>query len=296
MSGPKYSICMANLNMAEFVEASLLSIYNQLDQEFEIVVVDGGSSDGSVEILERLEVNLEKFRLIKLPRDLGRKIGTDRNISIQHARGKYVMLHLDCDDLYLPVIKDWVKIFLCLEKQYGSSILVAGDQINMGRRDFLLSHGPYKNLQLEDREMWTRLEKKGQLIRFKHGQVRTRMKIKQPKKMIKAVKRTYIQTLEDLQQPQTVFIKYIFKQIGGINLLKFRYSLFRVLMTLVVLPNYLIRGKVVMADSDANTSNTQPRDTSGRTANELLSLTDKEVHELSITREGMRVFGLSSGQ
>ena len=206
------------------------------------------------------------------------------------------MLHLDCDDLYLPVIKDWVKIFLCLEKQYGSSILVAGDQINMGRRDFLLSHGPYKNLQLEDREMWTRLEKKGQLIRFKHGQVRTRMKIKQPKKMIKAVKRTYIQTLEDLQQPQTVFIKYIFKQIGGINLLKFRYSLFRVLMTLVVLPNYLIRGKVVMADSDANTSNTQPRDTSGRTANELLSLTDKEVHELSITREGMRVFGLSSGQ
>ena len=41
----KYTIAMVNLNMEDTIQQSILSIYNQLDENFEILVVDGGSTD-----------------------------------------------------------------------------------------------------------------------------------------------------------------------------------------------------------------------------------------------------------
>lgn len=242
-TSPKFSICMANLNMVDFIEASILSIYNQLSEQFEIVVVDGGSDDGSLEILQRLEKELDRIRLIALDRDQKRKLGTDRNISIENARGEYVLLHLDCDDLYLPYIQDWVEVFLSIEAAYGPDILVAGEQINMGRKSFLLSHGPYKNLHFEDRELWTRLAKIGSLIKLQHAPIRTRMKIPQPARTIKVFKRNYVRILEDLQQPQNRFFKYCWTQISQKNNLGFKLRLFRVGMCWLVLPHYICAGK-----------------------------------------------------
>ena len=45
----KYTNAMVNLNMENTIQQSILSIYNQIDENFEILVVDGGSSDKSVE-------------------------------------------------------------------------------------------------------------------------------------------------------------------------------------------------------------------------------------------------------
>ena len=46
-----YSICIANLNMEKTVEVCLRSVLDQIDQRFEVIVVEDGSTDNSVNIL-----------------------------------------------------------------------------------------------------------------------------------------------------------------------------------------------------------------------------------------------------
>ena len=98
--------------MADTLEKSLSSIIDQIDDRFEIIVVDDGSNDGSLEILEQLDERHSFFHLIPLPRDRDRKLGLTRNISIENACGEYVMLHLDCDDIIGPFLKDFAEVFL----------------------------------------------------------------------------------------------------------------------------------------------------------------------------------------
>ena len=96
----KYSICMCNYNMDSTLENSLKSILNQLNEVDEVVVVDDGSSDNSLSLLMKLREKYNNLRIIPLIRDARRKLGETRNISIRAARGKYVLVHIDTDDLW----------------------------------------------------------------------------------------------------------------------------------------------------------------------------------------------------
>jgi glycosyltransferase involved in cell wall biosynthesis len=166
---PQFSICICNYNMADTLEESLSSIIDQIDDRFEIIVVDDGSNDGSLEILEQLDERHSFFHLIPLPRDRGRKLGLTRNISIENACGEYVMLHLDCDDIIGPFLKDFAEVFLRIRAQKGSEFLLSGEHVNMAGRDFLLSKGPYRNLYRgEDRDLWSRLAGEESYFPFEH--------------------------------------------------------------------------------------------------------------------------------
>lgn len=155
---PKYSICMCNYNMADTLERSLTSILDQVDDRFEVVVVDDGSSDGSISIIRNLQVRYDNLRFVPLNKDRKRKLGFTRNISVKEARGAYVMLHLDCDDVFGPFLKEFVEVFHRIENCIGRDILLSGKHINMGKREFLLKHGPYRNIYRgEDRDLWIRL-------------------------------------------------------------------------------------------------------------------------------------------
>jgi glycosyltransferase involved in cell wall biosynthesis len=144
--------------MASTLHESLTSLLSQLDERFEVIVVDDGSNDESISVISSLAQAHTALRFIALPRDKKRKLGFTRNISIQEARGSYVMLHLDCDDIFGPYLTDFVEVFHRLEKCMGRDILLSGQHVNMARRDFLLSHGPYLNMYRgEDRHLWSRL-------------------------------------------------------------------------------------------------------------------------------------------
>ena len=174
---PKYSICMCNYNMARTIEAALRSILEQIDpKNYEVVLVDDGSKDDSVQIVKKLQQDFSCLRLICLKRDSKRKLGLTRNISIKEAKGEYVLLHLDCDDITAPHIQDFVTIFHKIEKNFRKDFLLSGDPINMGKRDFLLSIGPYQNiLRGEDRDLWSRLRDQNALIKLNHKSLKTRL-------------------------------------------------------------------------------------------------------------------------
>lgn len=165
--------------MQSTLKKALSSVLNQLNESFEVVIVDDGSSDDSVEIIRKLQLKYSNLRLISLPRNKKRTLGETRNISVQNARGEYVILHIDCDDFWHPFIIDFTKIFHKIEAIAGSAFLLSGTQFHIGKKNFLLQNGPYNKIHFgEDREMWFRLAKKNAWIPIDHVAFRERMELK----------------------------------------------------------------------------------------------------------------------
>ena len=52
----KYSICICNYNMGRTIEIALKNILDQLNSEFEVILVDDGSTDKSIEIVKKLRI------------------------------------------------------------------------------------------------------------------------------------------------------------------------------------------------------------------------------------------------
>ena len=50
---PKISIVMPCYNQVKFIERSILSILNQDYQNYELVIIDGGSNDGTIDIINK---------------------------------------------------------------------------------------------------------------------------------------------------------------------------------------------------------------------------------------------------
>ena len=187
---PIYSVCVCNYNMAETLEISLRSVLDQLDERYEVIVIDDGSKDSSVEILKKLSKVYENLRFIPLVRDYRRKLGDTRNLSIEAARGKYVILHIDADDKWEPYIDSFIRVFHELSKRLEfEEFVLGGSQIHMAPRDLLLKN-KYPNVYYtEDRLLFHKLAAKGAFFSIKHKLFRTRIPIKtKRKKLIKVIK------------------------------------------------------------------------------------------------------------
>ncbi len=96
---PRLSVMVASYNNAPYLEACLASALNQTFPDFEVLVVDDGSTDNSVEIGGRFVRTDERFRVIRLDQNHG--ISFARQKALQEARGEYVAI-LDADDVALP--------------------------------------------------------------------------------------------------------------------------------------------------------------------------------------------------
>lgn len=202
---PKYSVCICNYNMGDTIERALRSVLDQLDEQYEVLVVDDGSSDNSREVLARLSSAYSLLRVIELPRDRKRQLGETRNFSVREARGEYVILHVDADDVWEAYIRDFTAVFHRIEACLGRDVLVSGQQINIGKRDFLMRYGPYRNThRAQDRDMWLRLAAVDAYIPLDHRVFRTRLP--RPKKVqyFKSIRDTWFHMMYDLRRGTAV--------------------------------------------------------------------------------------------
>ncbi len=83
----KASIVIPNWDGKKFLKSVLKSLKNQTYKNFETIVVDNGSKDGSVEYIERY---FPKTRIIKLPKNIG--FAPAVNLGIKEALGEYIIL------------------------------------------------------------------------------------------------------------------------------------------------------------------------------------------------------------
>src|SRR5271165_929178 len=87
-SKPLVSICLPLFNGASHLENALSSVLNQTYDNFEVVVVDDGSTDSSVALVKSLCKQDKRIRLYQNPKNLG--LFANYNETIRQARGYYI--------------------------------------------------------------------------------------------------------------------------------------------------------------------------------------------------------------
>ena len=98
---PLVSVVTAVYNHAEHVAVALETVERGRFRDFELVVVDDGSDDGSGEAVRGWMEAHPDTRGLLLRHPANRGLPTTRNTAIEHARGKYVLL-LDADNELFP--------------------------------------------------------------------------------------------------------------------------------------------------------------------------------------------------
>lgn len=93
---PFFSVVIPLYNKQSHVKETIKTVFNQTFQNYEIVVVNDGSTDESVKIVKSLQDN--RIRLIH-QENAG--VSVARNRGIEEANAEYIVF-LDADDLWLP--------------------------------------------------------------------------------------------------------------------------------------------------------------------------------------------------
>ena len=97
MREQKVSIVVASYNSRKFIDETLTSIINQSYVNWECIIIDDCSNDGSKEIIYKYLKTERRFRLIENQVNLG--AGKSRNIGISEAAGKFLTF-IDADDIW----------------------------------------------------------------------------------------------------------------------------------------------------------------------------------------------------
>jgi glycosyltransferase involved in cell wall biosynthesis len=92
---PTVSVIIPTFNRWPLVGAAIKSVLAQSYGDFELIVVDDGSTDDTAEQLAQWG---SRLLILKQP---NRGVSAARNLAVRHARGRYLAF-LDSDDLWLP--------------------------------------------------------------------------------------------------------------------------------------------------------------------------------------------------
>lgn len=93
---PRFSIIMPVYNAERYLQGTLDSIICQSFENFEIICVDDGSSDGSLDILKRISENDSRVRVVN---QVNSGAGVARNNGIKLSKGEFVLC-IDSDDVF----------------------------------------------------------------------------------------------------------------------------------------------------------------------------------------------------
>jgi succinoglycan biosynthesis protein ExoA len=112
---PLVTVILPCRNEAGYIEDCLKSILAQElpDADFEVIVADGVSNDGTHEFLERFSAENPKVRLLNNP---GRIVSTGLNAALREARGE-VIVRMDAHTVYAP---DYIRQCLAVLRQTGA--------------------------------------------------------------------------------------------------------------------------------------------------------------------------------
>src|SRR6266566_6473710 len=111
---PPTSIVILNHNNGEFLEKCLSSVFSTEYPSFEVILVDNGSTDGSIDQVKRHFADEPRLKIIQNALNVGASSG--RNIGSKHAEGRYLAF-LDPDT---QVDKNWLKEAVSLMLQNPS--------------------------------------------------------------------------------------------------------------------------------------------------------------------------------
>ncbi len=98
-SDPEISVLMAVHNGEAYLKAAIDSVLAQSFEDFEFVIVDDASSDGSVAIIAEAARLHPCIRIVTNAENLG--LTRSLNVGLEHCRGRFVA-RMDADDICMP--------------------------------------------------------------------------------------------------------------------------------------------------------------------------------------------------
>lgn len=93
----RFSIIMSCYNLGELVKDAVNSVLNQSFQNYELILVNDGSQDDTLDVLKKYKAIDNRIRLINNEKNIG--LSASRNKAIKIAKGEYIV-HLDGDDTF----------------------------------------------------------------------------------------------------------------------------------------------------------------------------------------------------
>lgn len=97
----KISIITASYNYAQYIEETINSVINQSYQDWEMIIVDDGSSDNSVEIIKSYCEKDSRIRLLQHDGAQNKELKETILLGIKHATGEWIAF-LESDDFFAP--------------------------------------------------------------------------------------------------------------------------------------------------------------------------------------------------
>jgi teichuronic acid biosynthesis glycosyltransferase TuaG len=99
MKEPLVSIIMPSYNSMQYISTSINSVINQTYENWELIIVDDCSIDGSSIYINNLLQDLQDFRIKYLKQKVNKGAAESRNIAMENASGKFIAF-LDSDDVW----------------------------------------------------------------------------------------------------------------------------------------------------------------------------------------------------
>jgi len=138
MKQPIVSVIMPVYNSEKYLGAAIESVLRQTFKEFEFIIVDDCSSDGSLEIIKKYSKKDRRIDIVENSCNLG--ISESRNAGLAAAKGKLIM-NMDHDDICHP---DRIRLQVQYLKQHPDVGIVGSDidVINDGGKSIGERHFP----------------------------------------------------------------------------------------------------------------------------------------------------------
>lgn len=125
---PEISIVMPVYGVEKYIGKSIQSICQQTYQDFELILVDDGCIDRSIEVAQHTLTRCDAHFPYKIIRQDNAGVSAARNAGIQEAKGKWVIC-IDPDDFIHP--RTMERITECLKKDAGKHDLLWFDYQNV---------------------------------------------------------------------------------------------------------------------------------------------------------------------
>jgi len=95
LNQPLVTVYITNYNYSDYIEQAIRSVLNQTLKDFELIIIDDGSTDGSKAIIETYAQNPK----VSIIYQKNKGLNITNNVALKAAKGKYIV-RLDADDYF----------------------------------------------------------------------------------------------------------------------------------------------------------------------------------------------------